>query len=860
MVDQQKNIFSARESFFKQHRLLVITSTVVIVLSVILIAAPIVIKHQLTKQIRQLGASEVTIDNVDFNLFTGELVIDNTQYVFTDQNPFNCRQALVNIDVIPLFSNHFFVNNFRLDNCSISIKHPDDETWVINGLAIPVATDDSASANATPADSEMAWLAGIHRLALSDVTIVYQDKKLNSNIELKDVSINDFFPWEPDVLSTFSINMAVNDAPLAFEGSAKPFHDNRSLTATLSVSELALEKFSPLFNSKAFTLSRGKLTTELELQSGLNADNQYEVNITGFIDNHSLSAAMTDSTLTYDKLLWNGKVDLAIDRLDLSTSLFTDYTLALDNINFDAGSQPWTMNVATVTAQGQVSAKRKDKSIGPPHLIGNMEVSKLALANTGNGLEIARIGSIDVNDFEWLSENHIRVPALRVRNARIIGKPDNETKQRVKKPYLVEFAELDVDTSEFRDMNKLTTASVVISDLQSQLVKSRDGSLQYIDQVKQTFEPVATGEQPLPDTKPAPVEMTSGAKDNTFSFQVGIFETKGTNNLTFKDLSVQPEFQLNVRNMSAKVVSIDNTAPANKTRINISGDLDDSGSFSLEGESQLFSPQLTTALDAKIQNLELYPLSGYTRPVSGRKIHHGFLNAISSINIKNRNLDNKNKIVIKNLTLVKDDDKVAQQYDKQMPLPPEMAIDFLKDKNGRIELSVPVKGNLDNPDFRFVPAVIKTIRETMQRAALLYMKYTLQPWGSLILVGELVAGQASKVAFEPLIFPAGSSDIQSNQKTYLDKIARLMQDTPHIGLTVCGIATEQDKNALTTVETQQQASVPDQQELINLAQQRADAVRDYFNTQRNIDRKRLHDCNATYREDPSAKPSVEFIF
>ena len=862
MADDQKDIFSKRGNFYKRHKLLVIASTVFIVLSLLLVLTPVLLRDTFSDMLLKLGASQVSIEDVDFNLFTGELVIEKSKYSVPEQAPFNCGQITVNVDVLPLFSDHLFINNVVLDSCDVSIKHPDEKTLLVNGISIPIAAAEEQQAQQTASKS---WVLGLHRLSISNVSITYQDSKLLSKFYVEHLSINDVFPWEPDILSTVSLSMKINDAPLVYEGSMKPFHRLRSLTGKLSVTEFDFSKFSPVLDSPSFTLSDSLLTTELDINSALNDDNQYDVKITGFVDNHSFKAQVANSTLANNKFFWKGKLQLLIDKLDLSTSLFTDYDIVIDNLIYSATNKPWTMKIDSVSTQGQFSAAFSESGLTKPHAISKVSINNLLINNPALKLDVAQIGSIDLENLELVNQQHIRMPSLNIRNARIIGQQNDDIAsigQRKKEQYLVNVSELDVKDSQFLIDRQITTASIKLTGLDSQLIKSEDGSIKYLDQLQQTFASTNKAVEPADTTQavanaPAPGNEATNTK---LAVKVGIIETNGNNTFTFKDYSVKPYFQSNLRNMAVKLVSLDSGSPTNNTKISFNADIDESGKINIAGTSQLFSPQLNTDLQGKIKDLELYPLSSYTLPVSGRKIKHGLLDAAISLKIRDRKLNNDNKLVLSSFSVIKDDDKVAKQYDEKMPLPMEMAIDFLKDSKGRIELSVPVNGSLDNPEFSFMPAVAKAIRETMQFAALSYMKYTLQPWGAMIIVGELVTGKMSKVSFEPLLFDPGSKTIDPKQKTYLDKIAKLMQATPKLGLTVCGIATAEDANALKASSTQKPPATPDHQDLTALAQQRAEAVTNYLTTHDNISKERLHACSPTYREQQSAKPSVEFIF
>jgi len=319
-----------------------------------------------------------------------------------------------------------------------------------------------------------------------------------------------------------------------------------------------------------------------------------------------------------------------------------------------------------------------------------------------------------------------------------------------------------------------------------------------------------------------------------------------------------------------KLVSIDSSNPDNRTRIDFSSHIDEAATASFTGESQLFSKQLNTDINGKIRDLDLHTLTSYSLPVTGRKIRQGRLNADIKISIANRVLDNELDFTISKLIVIKDDDKTAHQYDSAMPLPMETAIDLLKDDKDTIKISVPVKGELDNPDFQYMPAVNLAIRKTLQQAALSYLKYTLQPWGTLISVGQLIAGKMSKIEFEPVEFTAGQSELSADQQQYLEKMATLLQKKPSMSIAVCGVATAQDKKALQPHSISSgktsptvSANEPDvgiHVQLMQLAEKRATIVKDFFVQNLQISKVQLRNCSPIYKDDEDGRPIVELLF
>jgi hypothetical protein len=106
-------------------------------------------------------------------------------------------------------------------------------------------------------------------------------------------------------------------------------------------------------------------------------------------------------------------------------------------------------------------------------------------------------------------------------------------------------------------------------------------------------------------------------------------------------------------------------------------------------------------------------------------------------------------------------------------LPVKFAIALLKDKNGDIQLDIPVKGNLDDPKFSVFPIVVKLLVGLVTKAVMSPFK----------LFGAIFGGDDE--GSQPAIhFAYGSAEIDSTEVPKLDAIAKGLADRPAINLEI----------------------------------------------------------------------------
>ena len=136
--------------------------------------------------------------------------------------------------------------------------------------------------------------------------------------------------------------------------------------------------------------------------------------------------------------------------------------------------------------------------------------------------------------------------------------------------------------------------------------------------------------------------------------------------------------------------------PASRTMIKLDGKVDEYGFTTVEGGISPFAPKTFTDLTVKFQNVEMKPLSPYSATFAGRKIASGTLNLKLEYKIQNSELLGENNVVLEKFTL---GDRVEAPNAINLPL--DLAIALLTDTEGKIDVAVPVKGNVDNPKFSY---------------------------------------------------------------------------------------------------------------------------------------------------------------
>jgi outer membrane protein OmpA-like peptidoglycan-associated protein len=240
----------------------------------------------------------------------------------------------------------------------------------------------------------------------------------------------------------------------------------------------------------------------------------------------------------------------------------------------------------------------------------------------------------------------------------------------------------------------------------------------------------------------------------------------------FADFSLTPSFATAIQQMNGRIGMLDNQQPQ-AASVDIQGKVDRYAPMSIKGKLTPFDPLNSLDIATRFKNVELTTITPYSGKFAGYRIRKGRLNLDLHYRIEKGQLNADNKVLVENLQL-------GERVDSPdaVDLPIRLAVALLKDTQGRIALELPVKGDLNNPEFSVMPIVWQTLRNLVLRTAQAPFKF----------IAGLVGG--SNVDLSTVPFAAGSTELQGDARQALDTLAKALQERPNLRLEVEGQAAQ----------------------------------------------------------------------
>jgi hypothetical protein len=297
-------------------------------------------------------------------------------------------------------------------------------------------------------------------------------------------------------------------------------------------------------------------------------------------------------------------------------------------------------------------------------------------------------------------------------------------------------------------------------------------------------------------TEPSTSTVTDGKKTDPFPVLVRrLILSDGK--MEFADLSLTPQFGTRIHELKGVVAGI-STAQGARAQIKLDGRVNEYGTAKIDGELNTSDPKEYTNISMDFRNVEMTKLTPYSGRFAGRKINSGKLSADLKYDIQKSRLLGKNQIVVERLVLgerVKSPDAVN--------LPLDLAIALMEDSRGVIDIGLPVKGDLDSPEFSYGALIWKAFTN-------LITKIATSPFRAL---GALLPSGGDET-FNMVTFESGKPTIPPPEKEKLARLADALQKRPKLKLTVQGRYTpETDLAELRTKSLRRTLAIRQGQEL-----------------------------------------------
>lgn len=325
---------------------------------------------------------------------------------------------------------------------------------------------------------------------------------------------------------------------------------------------------------------------------------------------------------------------------------------------------------------------------------------------------------------------------------------------------LLRWKELDINDLNFvNEPLRVDVKAIKLNDFYARVTIRPDGSLNLKHIVRQdtppdTVEAIADASPPA-DTQPTQPPQTAPVRIDNIFLQQG--------SIHFNDRFIKPNYHAKLSALSGQIGPLQ-TGKSGK--IDIQGMVGKTSPLKISGSIDPFGTELQMDIVAKVKDIDLPPLSPYSEKFVGYAIEKGKLSADVNYQIENGALSADNKIFLDQLTL---GEKVDREDAASLPL--DLALTLLKNRRGEIDIHLPLKGSINDPEFNLGDIIFQAFVNLITKAIT----------SPFALLGAAFEGgeELSEITFTP-----GFATIEDESLQRLQALAGILNDRPSLELEI----------------------------------------------------------------------------
>jgi len=242
--------------------------------------------------------------------------------------------------------------------------------------------------------------------------------------------------------------------------------------------------------------------------------------------------------------------------------------------------------------------------------------------------------------------------------------------------------------------------------------------------------------------------------------------------ISFRDESMTPMIQTGLYDLTGTIKDLSSKQLA-KADVELAANVDRIAPLKIVGTINPLIENAMTDLTVTLGGMDLTAESPYSGKYVGYGLSKGKLSLDLTYKVSQQQLEAENKVVIDQLTF---GEKVESPDATSLPVP--FAVALLKDRKGRIEIDLPIRGDLKDPDFKYGKVVVSTLLNILG-------KLVTSPFA---LMGKLVPGGGDAEELQYLEFDPGAAILLPAELKKVEAITKGLEERPGLRLEITGTA------------------------------------------------------------------------
>lgn len=227
--------------------------------------------------------------------------------------------------------------------------------------------------------------------------------------------------------------------------------------------------------------------------------------------------------------------------------------------------------------------------------------------------------------------------------------------------------------------------------------------------------------------------------------------------IDFTDQGPTTPFRASIHALAGTIGPYDSQSEQTWTQVALKGRVNNYGHVEMTGRIMPLSKPLRTQANLHFSSIQLPTLNPYAAEIAGYRIERGMLDLKLQYTVQQGLIEGNNRARIEQLVL---GPQVSKADGPDLPL--QAIIDILRNDEGVIELDVPVRGNLNDPNVVMRDIAFKAVQGVLRK--------TIE--SPFTLVSSLFGGDEETLRH--IGFTSGTADLTQHDQQKLSDIAQVL--------------------------------------------------------------------------------------
>ncbi len=263
---------------------------------------PIGIDYGIEAYLKNQGADQVNIEDVDFNPLTGRLTLTNLSVIIGAQTALQIPEATFKIQWTPFVRKRFVLERFTISDTLITVEELENSNWRIGGITLPQSKETSEPSS---------WNFSFQEATVINSRVKLISARLKSQLIIEKAKLLKLTSWLQEDNARLELSGKLNDAPMQLQMDVSPFGSEMVVAGLIKLSGLNLKPFAQLLQPQINTLE-GRVDVDLKIDTRHANDNGLKHHQEGPVRLHQVRTQIGDIKLSKEDLTWEGGIRIDI--------------------------------------------------------------------------------------------------------------------------------------------------------------------------------------------------------------------------------------------------------------------------------------------------------------------------------------------------------------------------------------------------------------------------------------------------------------------------------------------------------------------------------------------------------------------